>query len=69
MAKKRFNVAVVEKLCKACGLCIGMCPTKVFTADQYGKAVVENADACTGCLICEMHCPDFCVEVEARDNE
>jgi len=69
MAKKLYNVNVLEKLCKACGICIALCPTKVFAATPEGKAQVANMDACTGCLTCEMHCPDFCVEVEARENE
>ena len=69
MAKKMYHVSVQEKLCKACGICIVLCPTKVFVTTPEGKAQVVNADACTGCLNCEMHCPDFCVEVEARDNE
>ena len=69
MAKKLFNVSVEDKLCKACGICIALCPTKVFDVTPEGKALVANADACTGCLTCEMHCPDFCVEVEAKDND
>ena len=69
MAKKLYHVSVQEKLCKACGICIALCPTKVFSATQEGKSQVTNAKACTGCLTCEFHCPDFCVEVEAKDNE
>lgn len=69
MAKRMYHVSVQERLCKACGICIALCPTKVFVATPEGKALVNNEDACTGCLNCELHCPDFCVEVEARDNE
>jgi len=69
MAKKSYSVSVQEKLCKACGICISLCPTKVFGATPEGKAHVDNAEACTGCLTCEMHCPDFAVEVEAKENE
>ena len=69
MAKKSYSVNVIGKLCKACGICIALCPTKVFTATPEGKALVSNESACTGCLSCEMHCPDFCVEVEAKEND
>ena len=69
MAKKKHHVVVEEKLCIACGICIALCPTKVFSVTPEGKALVTNGKACTGCLNCEMHCPNFCVEVEARENE
>ena len=69
MAKKSYRVEVFENLCKACGICISLCPAKVFVASPDGKACVEHEDACSGCLSCELHCPDFCVEVEAKENE
>ena len=68
MAKKQYHVQVFEKLCKACRICIALCPAKVYKATPEGKASVANEDACVGCLMCEMHCPDFCVEVEAKED-
>jgi len=59
----KYTVSEGEKECKACGICIGLCPKKVFGADYLGKAVVEREEECTGCRICEIHCPDYCVEV------
>ena len=41
-----------------------------------GAPVVENAERCTGCRWCELHCPDFAICVrevekspEASENE
>ena len=69
MAKKQGHVTVVEKLCKACGICIALCPAQVFVAAPDGKARVAAEEKCTVCRTCEMHCPDFCLEVEEIDNE
>lgn len=60
---KKFSVSVNEKHCKACGICIGLCPRQVFTVNYLGKAVAKNPEKCSGCKICELHCPDFCIEV------
>ncbi|MDD2496630.1 MAG: 4Fe-4S binding protein [Desulfitobacteriaceae bacterium] len=60
---KKYQVKVNEKRCKACGICIGLCPKEVFGEDYLGKAVVKDDGKCTGCKICELHCPDYCVEV------
>ncbi|ATW24418.1 4Fe-4S binding protein [Candidatus Formimonas warabiya] len=60
---KKYSVSVNEKYCKACGICIGLCPKGVYQENYLGKALVEDADKCTGCRICELHCPDFCLQV------
>lgn len=72
MARKSFDVQVITKLCKACGICVSLClgkPEKVFTQAADGKAVVVKPENCIGCLNCELHCPDFCVEVTEREAE
>jgi 2-oxoglutarate ferredoxin oxidoreductase subunit delta len=53
-------------LCKACGICIELCPEKVFDADKGGVPVVARPADCTQCLLCELHCPDFAIEVRRR---
>lgn len=60
---KKWHVEVNEKLCKACGICIGLCPMDVYEEDYLGKAVVKAMDKCSGCGICQLHCPDYCIEV------
>ncbi len=67
MKDKKYEVAVMASWCKACGICIALCPTGVFTADIEGKSVVSFPDRCIGCRTCVVHCPDFCISVsEAR---
>jgi 2-oxoglutarate ferredoxin oxidoreductase subunit delta len=57
------------ELCKACGICIELCPEKVFDRDRLGYPVLARPEACTQCLICELHCPDFAVEVRRRERK
>lgn len=64
--KARADVLVDLGLCKACGICIALCPTQVFDRDAEGRAVVARLDDCTACRLCEWHCPDFAIEVLVR---
>ncbi len=68
--KKKFLVHIVQDRCKGCGYCIEFCPKKglrasgEFNVKGYHPPFIENPDACTGCRMCEMLCPDFAVWVE-----
>jgi len=53
-------------LCKACGICIALCPERVFDVDKQRYPVVARPEQCTSCLLCELHCPDFAIEVKRR---
>jgi len=64
--KAKATVLVDLDLCKACGICIKLCPTTVFDADAAGQAVVARQEDCTVCRLCEWHCPDFAIEVRAE---
>lgn len=61
---KKFQIIVHEKRCKQCGICSYFCPKKVFTQIKGHYPLVANPDACIGCKLCEMRCPDFAIEVE-----
>ena len=65
MAKK-FNIDVVEKWCKGCGLCIAICPKKVLELNDQVKSVAVRPEDCIGCKLCQMRCPDFAIEVEVK---
>jgi 2-oxoglutarate ferredoxin oxidoreductase subunit delta len=54
------------ELCKACGICIELCPEKVFDRDKLGDPVLARPEDCSQCLLCEIHCPDFAIEVRRR---
>jgi 2-oxoglutarate ferredoxin oxidoreductase subunit delta len=60
------QVALDLELCKACGICIDLCPEDVFDRDKLGYPIVARVDDCTSCLLCELHCPDFAIEVRRR---
>ncbi|ADW17914.1 2-ketoglutarate oxidoreductase subunit delta [Desulfobulbus propionicus DSM 2032] len=64
--KKRYDIAFYHDWCKACGLCMAFCPRQVIQADEHGKPLVTEPDACIGCRFCETHCPDFAITVSER---
>lgn len=53
-------------LCKAFGICIELCPEEVFDRDKLGYPVIARPDECSQCLICELHCLNFAIEVRRR---
>ena len=57
------------ELCKACGICIELCPDKVFDRDKFGYPVLARPEECSQCLLCELHCPDFAIEVRRRKRK
>ena len=57
------------ELCKACGVCIELCPDKVFDRDKLGYPVLARPEECSQCLLCELHCPDFAIEVRRRERK
>ncbi|ASI98439.1 2-oxoglutarate ferredoxin oxidoreductase subunit delta [Thermococcus celer] len=56
-------------LCKGCGICVEMCPRKVFewSGELSEKGVhypvPVNAEKCVKCKLCELLCPDFAISV------
>ena len=64
--KKLFVQQIFEDWCKACGICIAFCPAEVFEKSETGAPIIKNPDACTGCMFCEYHCPDFAISIQKR---
>ena len=60
-SKDNLPLAINLRWCKACNLCIALCPTQVFEPDRDGKPIQARPDACTQCTICWVHCPDFAI--------
>lgn len=64
--KKQFEIDIYGAWCKSCGICAAFCPRECIRLDQDGNPYVDDADRCTGCGWCEIHCPDFAVSVRPR---
>ncbi len=73
--RKRFKVAIDNKLCKGCYFCVRYCPMGVFSKSEefgatgYTIAKVEHPEKCKGCRICLLYCPDLAVAVEEERAE
>ncbi len=60
--KKAFRVEIQAAYCKACGICVKFCPTKILVLEYQVLRVTDQA-RCLGCRACELRCPDFALEV------
>lgn len=65
---KRGSWTIVPALCKGCGLCIEVCPTRVITYSKelgaYGTERVEcDESGCITCGKCAEICPDSAIIV------
>ena len=64
--KKRPTIEIKKEWCKGCEICVEFCPTDVLAMNGPVVEVV-NIDACTGCGLCEIRCPDFAIKVIKPD--
>jgi len=62
------KVIINREKCKACGLCIEVCPKGSLKIDEnlnkkgcYPVVFVEES-GCIGCAICANVCPDMAIE-------
>ena len=56
-------IFVHDGWCKGCGICVDVCPKQVLGLDGRDKPVLLDEEHCTGCLRCELLCPDFALLV------
>jgi 2-oxoglutarate ferredoxin oxidoreductase subunit delta len=68
-------VWVDESRCKACDICVSMCPAGTLamqydTTSTLGAMVkVIAPESCIGCNECEIHCPDFAIYVADKKSD
>lgn len=60
-----FVVTIDESKCTGDGVCVDLCPTKVFAIHENGqkKAYVTNPDECLGCTSCVASCENKAITV------
>ncbi|MCP4971875.1 MAG: 4Fe-4S dicluster domain-containing protein [Arcobacter sp.] len=55
--------------CKACDVCVSVCPAGVLgmvpepTSTLGAMISIQNPESCIGCNDCELTCPDFAIFV------
>ena len=65
--KFRGQVFIDWDRCKGCGFCIEFCPPKILTFSEefnshgYHPPYLAKEEACTGCDLCGLYCPDFAI--------
>jgi len=73
-APENTSVWVDETKCKACDMCISVCPAGVLsmhydvTSTLGAMVKVDYPESCIGCGNCELHCPDFAIYVAEKSE-
>ncbi len=69
--QKVLDIVINDDWCKGCELCIDVCPRpEVFAlSDQvnskgYRRIMINDLSLCTGCMLCELMCPDLAIIVK-----
>lgn len=63
------KIKIDAGLCKACALCVGVCPKHLIrlgqSANSHGYYYAEQMDneTCTACRLCAIMCPDSAITV------
>lgn len=63
-----MTLAINQRLCKGCGICIEFCPKQVLALSDKGKVYEKQVDICIKCGQCELRCPDFAIQVLKEDK-
>ena len=70
---KKIDIYVDDALCKGCDICIELCAENVFNRSEninsrgYYIPIPVGLNKCTGCMICELLCPELAVIIEKTE--
>ena len=63
------KLVVTLSWCKACGICVELCPKEVLGEEEVTKKVILIApEKCNGCGLCELSCPDYVFTIQELDD-
>jgi 2-oxoglutarate ferredoxin oxidoreductase subunit delta len=66
----KYRVEINQDWCKGCGICISFCPKGILTAEGLDQKIkVTDESLCINCTLCEVHCPDFAIEIIPNEAE
>ncbi|TAL68137.1 MAG: ferredoxin [Bacteroidetes bacterium] len=66
-SESKIEIYIDNELCKGCDICIELCRPNVFmksgkiNSRGYYVPVPASMNKCTGCMICELICPELAV--------
>ncbi len=66
-ARASWEITINQEWCKGCEVCVEVCKPGVLEMDGL-VAVAARPEDCVGCLLCEMLCPDFAIEVVEKEG-
>ena len=67
---KKNKVKIDIEACKACGICISICPKKILRPSSdinkkgYNYVICIDINSCTACAACAAMCPDSALSVD-----
>lgn len=73
-APENTPVWVDESRCKACDICVSVCPAGVLsmrlepTSTLGAMIEIVASESCIGCNDCELNCPDFAIFVADKSE-
>ena len=57
-----LEIAIHERACRGCELCVDICPTRVFRFNLEKRLCeVDHVEDCIACLSCGYICPSHAI--------
>ncbi|MCL5990680.1 MAG: 4Fe-4S binding protein [Bacteroidetes bacterium] len=72
--KEKIEIFIDDELCKGCDICVELCRPDVFIKSDkinsrgYYVPIPASMNKCTGCMICELICPELAVIIVKTES-